>query len=62
MPGDRRNIVLGSVAVKLMEKVSFVSLIIVGRRGLSGVREFFIGRVSNKVIRLARKNTVWGVT
>ncbi len=45
-----------------MEKVSFVSLIIVGRRGLSGVREFFIGRVSNKVIRLARKNTVWGVT
>jgi nucleotide-binding universal stress UspA family protein len=36
--------------------------IVVGRRGLSKVREFFIGRVSNKVVHLARKNTVWVVT
>ena len=33
--------------------------IVVGRRGLSKVQEFFIGRVSNKVIQLAKKNVVW---
>jgi nucleotide-binding universal stress UspA family protein len=36
--------------------------IVVGRRGLSKVREFFIGRVSNKIVTVARKNTVWVVT
>jgi nucleotide-binding universal stress UspA family protein len=36
--------------------------IVVGRRGLSTVKQFFIGRVSNKVVQLARKNTVWVVT
>jgi nucleotide-binding universal stress UspA family protein len=35
--------------------------IVVGRRGLSKVKDFFIGRVSNKVVHLARKNTVWVV-
>lgn len=33
--------------------------IVMGRRGLSGVKEFFIGRVSNKVIHIARKHHVW---
>ena len=33
--------------------------IVVGRRGLSRVEEFFIGRVSNKVIHSARDHTVW---
>jgi nucleotide-binding universal stress UspA family protein len=33
--------------------------IVMGRRGLSRVREFFIGRVTNKVIHLARERTVW---
>lgn len=36
--------------------------IVVGRRGLSKVREFLIGRVSNKIVHVARKNTVWVVT
>jgi len=36
--------------------------IIVGRRGLSKVQEFFIGRVSNKVIHTTRKRAVWVVT
>jgi len=36
--------------------------IVVGRRGLSRVQEFFMGRVSNKVIQLARKNAVWVVS
>ncbi|MEJ2285918.1 MAG: hypothetical protein P8X85_20275 [Desulfobacterales bacterium] len=30
-----------------------------GRRGHSSVRDFFIGRVTNKVIHLARDRTVW---
>ena len=36
--------------------------IVVGRRGLSNVKDFFIGRVSSKVIQIGRKNTVWVVT
>ena len=33
--------------------------IVMGRRGHSQVRDFFIGRVTNKVIHLARDRTVW---
>jgi len=33
--------------------------IVVGRRGLSAVKEFFMGRVSSKVIHGGRKFTVW---
>ncbi len=36
--------------------------IVVGRRGLSTVQEFFMGRVSNKVIQLAKNKTVWVVS
>ena len=36
--------------------------IVVARKGLSRVRDFFIGRVSSKVIQLARKKAVWIVT
>ena len=36
--------------------------IVVGRRGLSRVQEFFMGRVSNKVIHLAKDKTVWVVS
>jgi nucleotide-binding universal stress UspA family protein len=36
--------------------------IVVGRRGLSRVKDFFIGRVSNKVIQLARDQAVWVVS
>jgi len=36
--------------------------IVVGRRGLSSVKDFFIGRVSNKVVYAGRKDTVWIVT
>ncbi len=35
--------------------------IILGRRGLSKVKEFFIGSVSNKVIQLARDKAIWVV-
>lgn len=36
--------------------------IVVGRRGLSRVQEFFMGRVSNKVIQMARKMAIWVVS
>jgi nucleotide-binding universal stress UspA family protein len=36
--------------------------IVVGRRGLSKVQEFFMGRVSNKVIHTVRNRAVWVVT
>jgi len=35
--------------------------IVVGRRGISKVQEFFMGRVSNKVIQLAKDKTIWVV-
>jgi nucleotide-binding universal stress UspA family protein len=33
--------------------------IVMGRRGHSRVSDFFIGRVTNKVIHTARDRTVW---
>ena len=33
--------------------------IVVGRRGLSEVKEFSLGRVSTKVLHLANKSAVW---
>jgi nucleotide-binding universal stress UspA family protein len=36
--------------------------IIVGRRGMSRVKEFFMGRVSKKVLQLAKWNAVWVVS
>lgn len=36
--------------------------IVVGRRGLSRVQEFFMGRVSNKIIQLAKDKSVWVVS
>jgi len=35
--------------------------IVMGRRGQSSVREFFVGRVTNKVIHIAKDRTVWVV-
>jgi len=36
--------------------------IVVGRRGLSKIREFFMGRVSNKIITLTRDQAVWVIS
>jgi nucleotide-binding universal stress UspA family protein len=36
--------------------------IVVGRRGLSNVKEFDMGRVSNKIIQMAREMAVWIIT
>jgi nucleotide-binding universal stress UspA family protein len=36
--------------------------IVLGRRGLSKVQEFLLGRVSNKIINIIRRRAVWIVT
>jgi nucleotide-binding universal stress UspA family protein len=36
--------------------------VVVGRRGLSKVQEFFMGRVSSKVIQIAKNKTIWVVS
>jgi nucleotide-binding universal stress UspA family protein len=36
--------------------------IVLGRRGLSRVQEFLLGRVSNKIISIIRRRAVWVVT
>ena len=36
--------------------------IVVGRKGLSRVEEFIMGRVSNKVVELAKEMAVWVVS
>ena len=43
-------------------RMSGIDTIVVGRRGLSKVQEFFMGRVGNKVMQLAKDKTVWVVS
>jgi nucleotide-binding universal stress UspA family protein len=40
-------------------KANAFGTIVVGRRGRSGVQDFFIGSVANKIIYLARDPAVW---
>lgn len=68
MPTDciRDKIVTGvaSRAMAIMEQAERqdCDTIVVGRRGLSKVQEFFMGRISNKVVHLAENRTVWVVS
>ncbi len=50
-----------AVAIYEKAKDEGYGTIVVGRRGLSKVREFFMGRVSNKLIQLAKAQAVWVV-
>jgi nucleotide-binding universal stress UspA family protein len=47
----------GAIAAEARQ--SGYGIIVMGRRGHSRVRDFFIGRVTNKVIHVARDRTVW---
>ncbi len=51
----------GGAIVEEAEKGDY-DTIVIGRRGLSKVQEFFMGRVSNKVVQLAKEKTVWVVS
>jgi nucleotide-binding universal stress UspA family protein len=55
---------VGSRAGAIIEeaKQRAYGTIVVGRRGLSRVEEFFMGRVSNKVVQMAKEMAVWVVT
>ena len=48
-----------AMAIADMAKLENYGTIVMGRRGHSSVRDFFVGRVTNKVIHLARDRTVW---
>ena len=48
-----------AVAIADRAKQEDFGTIVMGRRGHSSVRDFFIGRVTNKVIHMARDRTVW---
>ena len=48
-----------AAAIAAEAKQENFGTIVMGRRGQSKVREFFIGRVTNKVIHIARDRTVW---
>jgi len=49
------------IAYIIMERAKALrcSTVVLGRRGLSRVKEFFLGSVSKSVIGLARGTTVW---
>ncbi len=51
-----------SIAIYEEAKQGGYGTIALGRRGLSKVEEFFMGRVSNKVIHMAKEMAVWVVS
>lgn len=48
-----------AAAISAESKKQNYGTIVMGRRGHSRVRDFFIGRVTNKVIHLERNRTIW---
>ena len=48
-------------AIAQKAKADDYGVIAMGRRGRSQVNDFFIGRVTNKVIHIARDRSVWVV-
>lgn len=67
VPADNiaSKIVTGAVsragAIVNEAEIDGYGTIVVGRRGLTNLSDFFMGRVSNKVIQLTRKAAVWVV-
>jgi nucleotide-binding universal stress UspA family protein len=66
--GIRTNKVTTQIAKKAISRAGAIAdrakqedfgTIVMGRRGHSRVRDFFIGRVTNKVIHMAKDRTVW---
>lgn len=48
-----------AVAIKTVAKEGKCGTIVVGRRGLTAIEAFFMGRVSQKVLQLGKKHAVW---
>jgi nucleotide-binding universal stress UspA family protein len=69
--GFNRNQIKTKIVTKAPSRASAIVVealngeygtIVVGRRGLSNVEEFYMGRVSNKVVQMARGMAVWIIT
>jgi nucleotide-binding universal stress UspA family protein len=69
--GFRRNQIAARTATGVLSRAGAIiqyalkgeyGTIVVGRRGLSEVEEFPMGRVSNKVIHMAKELSVWVVS
>ena len=69
--GFRRNQITARTATGVLSRAGAIiqyaltgeyGTIVVGRRGLSEVEEFSMGRVSNKVIHMAKELAVWVVS
>ena len=56
------NISSRALAIRREAEEGDYGTIVVGRRGMSRVKDFFIGRVSSKVLNGAREHAVWVVT
>jgi nucleotide-binding universal stress UspA family protein len=67
IPGDRINIKLQAKKVGIARDIILEAqagnydTMVVGRRGVSAIKEFMFGSVSNKVVNFARNCTVWVV-
>jgi nucleotide-binding universal stress UspA family protein len=57
-----KGVVSRAAAIAEEAKRGNYGTIVLGRRGQSSVKDFFIGRVTNKVIVAARQHSVWVVT
>ena len=57
-----KNVISRAGAIVEETREGGYGTIVVGRRGVSKVHDFFMGGVSNKVIQLASDKTVWLVT
>lgn len=55
------GVVSRAAAIVAEAKQQNYDTIVLGRRGHSQVQDFFIGRVTNKVIHMARERTIWVV-
>lgn len=69
--GFNRNQIKTKIVTKAPSRASAIVVealnggygtIVIGRRGLSNVEEFYMGRVSNKIIQMARGMAVWVIT
>lgn len=57
-----KGVVSRAATIADVAKSGNFGTIVLGRRGHSSVKDFFIGRVTNKVIVAARQHSVWIVT
>ncbi len=56
------NVDSRALAIRREAEEGEYGTIVVGRRGMSRVRDFFMGRVSNKILNGAREHAVWVIT